>query len=227
MRRALPLSIFAVLIAVVAFAGCRSSEPAAASASEKGFYVQEFNILVPELHGFAEGRPSRQDAREMFLLTRGEGFIWLGDFVGLLVKTDTPKAISEIWQFAQDRIYTSSYLTGTHIRPLVLEKADNPTRPYVRQVLYVERTKDLYDIMSRLDRELQEAEIKRFPVDKPRILVNYYTPIGDDVYVFSFEAPPSDFLFWEDDARKVFLKRGPFKKDRAGCAKGRRACPYL
>ena len=205
MRRSLPIFIFLVLVAIALFTGCKSSEPVAPEPTDKGFYVEEFKILVPELHGFTNETPSTQDAREMILLSRGEGRIWLGYFGGLLMLTETPKALSEIWQFAQDRVYAFSYLDGTKIRPLALEKVEHPTRPYIRQVLYVERTKDLYDLMAPLDKELQKAEIERFPVDKPRMVANYYTPLGDDVYVFSFSAPASDFLFWEDDAKKIFL----------------------
>ena len=205
MRRFFSTFILLPFLVMVTFAGCKSSEPVSQAKVEKGFYVEEFKLLVPELYGFAKETSSRQDAREMILLKRGDGRIWLGYFGGLLMLTETPKALSEIWQFAQDRVYAFSYLNGTKIKPLVLEKVDHPTRPYIRQVLYIERPQELYDLMDPLDKELQAAEIERIPVGKPRILVNYYTPVGDDVYVLSFAAPPSDFLFWEDDAKKVFL----------------------
>jgi hypothetical protein len=173
---------------------------------DKGFYMEEFQLLVPSLHGFEKDRPTRHDAREMILLRRGDGYIWLNLLGGFLTTTDIEGAISEIWNFAQSRVYSSAYLKGVLLDPLMIKKQEHPERPYLEQLLIVERTRELYELMDPIDLELRVTEIERFPVGRKMLIVNYYTPVGEDVYVMSFAAPPEDFLFWQDDAKRIFLE---------------------
>ncbi len=35
---------------------------------------------------------------------------------------------------------------------------------------------------------------------------NYYTPIDDTVYSLTLVAPPDDFLFYQEDAKKILLE---------------------
>lgn len=172
----------------------------------KGFYVEQYQLLVPALHGFEKAAPNRQDAREIILLRRGDAWLWLSRLDGIVVNRDIKMVLSMIWRFAQERIYNVSYLKGTRLYALEIEKIDNPTRPYVKQLLIAQRTSDLYKRMNPIDRELQSAMIERFPVDKKLLVANYYVPVEEDVYIMTFIAPPEEFFFWEGDAKTILFE---------------------
>lgn len=170
---------------------------------DRGFYLEAHQLLAPELHGFQKGTPH---SREIFLLERGDSYIWLSELPGILVSEGSFEQLSEIWVLVQQRIYNPSYLKGTRITPAKLERVSHPTRPYIEQILVVERTQEVTDILSDVDKKLYAHELQRIPVGSKLLLVSYYTPVDDTVYSLTFLAPPEDFLFFRDDAEKIFFE---------------------
>jgi hypothetical protein len=204
-RRRIQVTILLlILFALLLNTGCKK-EPEAVK-EEKGFYVEEYQILVPNLHGFEKQVPQRQDAREIILLTKGGATLWLSRFDEIVIYKEIDTVISMIWRFAQSRVYNISYLKGVKLKPLEITKQDNPTRPYVEQLLQAERTQELYDLLDPIDKTLLAYELERFPIGKKMIVANYYTPVGPDVFVLTLAAPASEFFFIEEDAKKIFFE---------------------
>ena len=170
---------------------------------DTGFYLEAHHILVPELHGFEKRTP---ELKEMILLQRGDSYIWMGELPGILTSATSTDKLSEIWVIVQQRIYSPSYLKGTRISPAKLERVTHPTRPYIEQLLIVERPRELTDLLSDIDKKLHEYEIERIPVGGRLMMGNYYTPIDDTVYSLTLIAPPDDFLFYQEDAKKILLE---------------------
>jgi len=199
----IPTTLIALLI--ISISGLTSCSKPADDTKEsgKGFYLEAHQILIPELHGFEKGTP---ESKEMILLQRGDSYIWMGELPGILTSSTTTDKLSEIWVIVQQRIYSPSYLKGTMISPAKLERVTHPTRPYIEQLLIVERPRELTDLLSDIDKKLHEYEIERIPVGSKLMMGNYYTPIDETVYSLTLIAPPDDFLFYQEDAKKILLE---------------------
>ena len=198
--------IFIALFIISFSVGC--SHKTAAGEEDRGFYVEEFQLAVPKLHGFTRVQSGRQDNQEIFLLERGEARVWLSVFKGILIKTDTAEALKEMWQFAQERVYNLAYLKGVKLQAASFKRAENPTRPHLEQILIAERTEELQKLMDPMDKGLYAEEVAVFPVGSKMLLANYYTPVGDSVYALSFAATPDDFVFFVEDVKKIFMEIG-------------------
>jgi len=195
--------ITAIFVIFFSF-GC--SHKTAGGEEDRGFYIEEFQLAVPRLHGFSRVQSGRQDTQEIFLLERGDARLWLSVFKGILIKTGTAEALKEMWGFGQERVYNLAYLKGVKLQAASFRRVEHPTRPYLEQILIAERIEELQKLMDPLDKGLYAAEIGVFPVGRKMLLANYYTPVGDSVYTLSFAAPPDDFLFFAEDVKKIFLE---------------------
>ena len=202
MNRIPTLLIALLIISISGLASCSKPEIVTGK-SEQGFYVEAHQILVPELHGFEKRTP---ESKEMILLQRGNSYIWMAEMPGILTSNTSNEQLSEIWVLVQQRIYSPSYLKGTTISQAKLERVTHPTRPYIEQFLIIERPQKLTDILSNLDKRLLKYEIERIPVGSKLMMGNYYTPMDDTVYSLTLLAPPDDFLFYQEDAKKILLE---------------------
>ncbi len=196
-------AIFLAILAVLSLPACSSGDETLPPPS--GFYVDQYEVLLTDTHGFERERQETVDLKELFLLKRDDSYIWLTRLDGILLSRTAQDKMSEIWVLGQQRIYNSSYLKGTRITPAKYDRVPNPSRPYIEQVLIVERVGEYMELMTELDLHLYAKEIERFPLGKRMMLANYYTLAGDSVYSLSLAAPPGDFLFLQDDAKKIFL----------------------
>ena len=199
MNRIPTLLIVLLIISISGLTSCSKPE-VDSKGFNKGFYLEAHQILIPELHGFEKRTP---ESKEMILLQRGDSYIWMGEMPGILTSSTTTDKLSEIWVIVQQRIYSPSYLKGTRISPAKLERVTHPTRPYIEQLLIVERPRELTDLLSDIDKKLRDYEIERIPVGSRLMMGNYYTPIDDTVYSLTLIAPPDDFLFYQEDAKKI------------------------
>jgi hypothetical protein len=172
----------------------------------KGFYVEQYQVFVPDTHGFTKVMPVLPDSREIFLLARGDAYIWLSKLPSFLTSSSVEDRLSEIWVLVQERIYNDWYLKGTRITPANLERVEHPTRPHIEQTIIVERTPELMSTLNDFDRHLYAHEIKRFPLGEKMMMATCYTPMDDSIYALTIAAPPEDFLFWQEDAKKIFFE---------------------
>jgi hypothetical protein len=195
-----------IAILFLAAAAISCSTPADEGEGDKGFYVEEYRVLLPRLYGFEKLVPELRDAREILLCRKGDAYIWLSRLSGFLTSSTAEDQLSEIWVLAQERIYNEQYLKGTRVIPGNLKRVSHATRPHIEQLLIVERTPELTALLNEFDRQLHAHEIKRFPIGSKMLLVNYYAPVDDSIYVLAFAARPDDFLFLQEDVKKIFLE---------------------
>ena len=196
------MSRIIIVILCVIFAGLTCGCPDDHTAGKpEAIFRDAYSLYVLDPGPFVDIEPEYPVAREFLILKAGEVEISCGLFKGAGIEVEGERLALSV--FANSTVIDENWLPGVARYLLDGSMVMIGDREYYVTTLLARRDPELTARLDYITLSVHARELDLYPPAEDRIVKQYYTTKGSDIYIFTLSGTPEDIAYREPDIRKL------------------------